>query len=75
VRRDGVDANTWDHVESIYLNTLDRLEAVFRARPFLLGEQPTLSDFGFFASMFRHFSQDPTASDIMRLRAPGVFAW
>ena len=34
-----------------------------------------LVDFGFFASMFRHFSQDPRASDIMRLRAPGVFAW
>lgn len=75
VKKDGVDANTWDHVESIYLNTLDRLEAIFRDRPYLLGERPTLGDFGFFASMFRHFSQDPTASDIMRLRAPGVFAW
>ena len=75
VRRDGVDKNTWDHVESIYLNTLDRLETVFRDRPYLLGERPTLGDFGFFASMFRHFSQDPTASDIMRRRAPGVFAW
>jgi hypothetical protein len=75
VKRDGVDANTWNHVESIYLNTLDRLEAVFSDRPYLLGDQPTLGDFGFFASMFRHFSQDPTASDIMRLRAPGVFAW
>lgn len=75
VKRDGVDANTWDHVESIYLNTLDRLELIFAQRPYLLGERPTLGDFGFFASMFRHFSQDPTASDIMRLRAPEVFAW
>ena len=75
VRRDGVDANTWDHVEAIYLKTLDRLEPIFSSRPFILGEQPTLADFGFFAPMFRHFSQDPTASDIMRLRAPGVFAW
>ena len=75
VTRDGVDANTWDHVESIYLNTLDRLEHIFADRPYLLGHRPTLGDFGFFASMFRHFSQDPTASDIMRLRAPGVFAW
>ena len=75
VKRDGVDSNTWDHVESIYLNTLDRLEAIFATRPYLLGDRPTLGDFGFFASMFRHFSQDPTASDIMRIRAPGVFAW
>ncbi len=75
VRKDGVDANTWDHVESIYLNNLDRLEAIFKDRPFLLGERPTLADFGYFAPMFRHFAQDPTASDIMRLRAPGVFEW
>ncbi len=75
VIRDGVDANTWDHVESIYLDTLDRLEAIFSSRPYLLGSRPTLGDFGFFASMFRHFSQDPTASDIMRLRAPAVFEW
>ncbi len=75
VKRDGVDADSWAHVESIYLNTLDRLEGVFASRPYLLGERPTLADFGLFAPMFRHFSQDPTASDIMRLRAPGVFAW
>ncbi|MEM9624551.1 MAG: glutathione S-transferase C-terminal domain-containing protein, partial [Pseudomonadota bacterium] len=75
VKKDGVDANTWAHVESIYLHTLDRLQAIFATRPFVLGERPTVADFGFFAPMFRHFSQDPTASDIMRLRAPGVFAW
>lgn len=75
VKRDGVDATTWDHVESIYLNTLDRLEAIFATRPYLLGDRPTLGDFGLFAPMFRHFAQDPTASDIMRQRAPGVFAW
>ena len=75
VQRDGVDADTWDHVESIYLNTLERLESIFQNRPYLLGDAPTLADFGFFASMFRHFSQDPTASDLMRLRAPGVFSW
>ncbi len=75
VKRDGVSQATWAHVESIYLNTLDRLEDVFRARPFLLGDRPSLADFGFFASMFRHFSQDPTPADIMRERAPGVFEW
>lgn len=75
VERDGVSAATWDHVEGIYLATLERLEAIFANRPFLLGRAPTLADFGFFASMFRHFSQDPTPAEIMRRRAPGVFAW
>ncbi|MEM8767567.1 MAG: glutathione S-transferase family protein [Pseudomonadota bacterium] len=75
VRKDGVSEETWDHVESIYLNTLAHLERVFAQRPYLLGESPSVADFGLFASMFRHFAQDPTASDIMRAEAPGVFAW
>lgn len=75
VRGDGVTAETREHVESVYLNTLNRLEAIFRAQPFLLGGKPSLADFGFFASMFRHFSQDPTPSLIMQARAPAVFEW
>ena len=75
VKRDGVNPDTWDHVESIYLNTLDRLEVVFANRPYLLGDRPSIADFGLFAPMFRHFAQDPTASNIMRARAPGVFEW
>jgi glutathione S-transferase len=75
VTGDGVSADTRAHVESLYLNTLDRLEAIFRVQPYLLGAKPSLADFGFFASMFRHFSQDPTPSLIMQERAPAVFEW
>ncbi|HXQ21556.1 MAG TPA: glutathione S-transferase family protein [Candidatus Acidoferrales bacterium] len=75
VRGDGVTEGTRSHVESVYLKTLAQLEAVFATRPFLLGEQPTLADFGFFASMFRHFGLDPTPSALMRARAPGVWEW
>lgn len=75
VRGDGVSRDTWDHVEGIYRKSLDQLEAIFARRPYLLGARPTLADFGFFASMFRHFAQDPTASELMRERAPGVYEW
>lgn len=75
VAGDGVTKDTWDHVESIYLNTLDRLQAIFEKQPFLLGGKPSLADFGFFASMFRHFSLDLTPSLIMQQRAPAVFEW
>ncbi len=75
VRGDGVTHATRGHVEGIYLRTLDALERMLQRRPFLLGDAPTLADFGFFASMFRHFGIDPTASAIMRARAPGVYAW
>ena len=75
VRGDCVTAETRTHVESVYLNTLDRLQAIFEKQPFLLGDKPSLADFGFFASMFRHFSLDPTPSIIMQTRAPAVFEW
>lgn len=75
VRGDGVTAATRGHVEGVYLRALEQLSAILAARPFLLGERPTLADFGFFASMFRHFGLDPTPAAIMLERAPRVFEW
>jgi len=75
VRGDGVTAATRAHVEGVYTTCLDHLERLLREQPFLLGGRPCLADFGFFASMFRHFSLDPTPSRIMRDRAPAVYAW
>ena len=72
---DGVNAHTHAHVEGIYLNTLAALEAIFAARPFMLGERPSLVDIGFFGPMFRHFSQDPTPAALMHARAPHTQAW
>lgn len=65
-----------DAMERIYIDMLDVLERHFsRVAPFMLGAKPTLVDFGFAASMFRHFSSDPTPSKIMRDRAPAVYEW
>ncbi|MCO4743397.1 MAG: glutathione S-transferase [Proteobacteria bacterium] len=75
VTHDGVQPDTVAHVEGIYTRTLDTLETILSDRPFLLGDSPSLLDFGFFASMFRHFSLDPTPSRIMRERAPAVYLW
>jgi glutathione S-transferase len=75
VKGDGVTAETRATVEGFYLQTLDALEPVVQRRPFLLGERPTEADFGFFASLFRHFFSDPAPGRIMRERAPGVHEW
>ncbi len=75
VRGDGVDAHTWDHVEGSYLRMLDALEEILQRRPFVLGDVPSLADFGFMGPCFRHFGHDPTPLRIMQNRAPGVFAW
>ncbi|MBX3023549.1 glutathione S-transferase [bacterium] len=75
VAGDGVTPATRAHVERVYTDTLARLEAIVGARPFLLGARPCLADFGFFASMFRHFSLDPTPARLMRDTAPAVYEW
>ncbi|MEH6344804.1 MAG: glutathione S-transferase N-terminal domain-containing protein [Bermanella sp.] len=75
ITKDGVTAQTRDHVESIYLNALKWMEAILTKQDFLLGDKPSLIDFGFMASMFRHYSIDPTPAKIMRDTAPNVYLW
>lgn len=73
--QDGVTKETAPQIEALYLDTLDAMETVLSKRPFLMGERPVEADFGFFGSMFRHFSSDPTPAAIMRARAPHVHLW
>lgn len=75
VVKDGVNDATRPHVDQTYLNALDAMSAMLEHRPFLLGNAPSLADFGMMGPMFRHFGQDPTPADIMRQRAPLVFEW
>jgi glutathione S-transferase len=75
VRRDGVTAATREHVERTAMAAFDGLDAILAERPFLLGERPTIVDFGFVGPMFRHFAQDPTPAELMRQRAPRVYTW
>ncbi len=72
---DGVSADTWDHVEGIYLGTLKHLTGILEKRPYLLGTRPTLVDFSFFGPFFGHFSQDPVSATILRDTAPAVYEW
>jgi glutathione S-transferase len=75
VRGLGVTAANRADVERHYHDELADLERIFRLRPYLFGERPSLADFGYFASMFRHFSIDPTPARIMRNQAPAVYEW
>ena len=46
-----------------------------RERPFMLGERPTIADFGLMGPFWRHFVHDPTPARLMQDRAPAVFEW
>ena len=75
VRGDGVTRRTRAAVERHYELALEGLQASLEQRPFVLGQRPSEADFGFFASMFRHFFCDPTPARIMRAKAPAVVEW
>jgi glutathione S-transferase len=72
---DGVTPDQVPGVEAIFLRTLEQLEAIFRRRPFLLGDRPSLADIGFSGPFFRHFTLDPVPAEIIRQRAPAVWEW
>jgi glutathione S-transferase len=75
LKKDGVTKETEPHIEETYLKNLNSLDLILTDSPYLLGNRPTLVDFGFMGSMFRHFSLDPTPARIMRERAPRVYEW
>ncbi|MBT4159670.1 MAG: glutathione S-transferase family protein [Gammaproteobacteria bacterium] len=75
VLRDGVTEETRGHVESGYRKILTHMSGALSERPFLLGQSPSIADFGLMGPMLRHFGQDPTPADIMRDQAPLVFDW
>jgi glutathione S-transferase len=75
MRGEGITPENRADIERHYLDELADLEQIFQARPFLFGGKPSFADFGYFASMFRHFGIDPTPARLMRDRAPAVYEW
>ncbi|MEO1043465.1 MAG: glutathione S-transferase family protein [Pseudomonadota bacterium] len=75
IRGDGVRRENKAAIEAIYHRTLSALDALLQKQDFLGGDRPSIVDFGFFASMWRHFALDPNPSVIMQETAPNVFAW
>ena len=55
----------------------ERIKLLDRAEEAAGGQAPTVSAIvqAFVGPMFRHFGQDPTPADLMRQRAPRVYAW
>lgn len=72
---DGVNAGNSDAVRDMFYHELDTLEAVFKQQPYLLGSHPSVADFGYFASMYRHFGNDPDSAEVMRRKGPKTYEW
>ena len=75
VLKDGVTPATQSHVEQGYRTALSGMTRMLKDRPYLLGNTPSIADFGLMGPMLRHFAQDPTPQEIMRNEGPYVYEW
>ncbi|HEX4843885.1 MAG TPA: glutathione binding-like protein [Limnobacter sp.] len=72
---DGYNRRTGKRILGQYTDCLATLQPLFEQQPYVLGQRPSLADYGLFGSMFRHFFCDPTPAAIMRAQAPAVHEW
>jgi glutathione S-transferase len=72
---DGMTRENSAQIRDMYPRELESLQAILERQPFLLGSHPSIADIGYFASMFRHFGNDPDPARLMRQTAPAVYEW
>lgn len=72
---DGMTRANQAQIRDIYPQQLAALQTILERQPYLLGSHPSIADFGYFASMFRHFGNDPDPAMLMRQTAPAVYEW
>lgn len=75
VPRLGVTGATIPAVEASYEALLDDLDVHFQRHRFLLGDRPSIGDFGLIGPLYAHLYRDPHPGRLMRERAPAVAAW
>lgn len=71
----GISPETADGIEGAYLHFLKALDTHFAEHKFLLGDRPTIGDFGFFGPLYAHLYRDPYPGQIMQEYAPNVVSW
>lgn len=72
---DGVGKENEGDVRDMLYRELEFLEPLFIEQPYMLGSHPSAADFGYFASMFRHFGNDPESSEVVRRQGPNTHEW
>jgi glutathione S-transferase len=71
----GVSPETIPLIEAAYLELLELLQAHLGEAPYLLGDRPSLADYGLMAPLYAHLARDPHPSLLMKQRAHQVWQW
>lgn len=71
----GITTKTRPAIEQSYMQLLADLEAHFLEYDYLLGNRPSIADFGFIGPFYAHLYRDPYAGKLLRQKAPAVTLW
>lgn len=71
----GVTPATAPLVEQSYCEFLDLFEQHLATARYVLGDRPTLADYGLIGPLFAHLARDPAPSLLMKQRSPRVWRW
>jgi len=75
LKGDGLTKETEPFVKKHYTDMLESMQEILSDSPYLLGDKPSIADFGLFGPMFRHFGLDPAPAKVMIEKAPAVYEW
>jgi len=71
----GITERSAPAVERSYLAFLRDFDAHLAEHSFLLGERPSIGDFGLMGPLYAHLYRDPYSGRVMREHAPRVAEW
>ena len=71
----GVFDTTYALIEKSYAEFLNLYGAHLKESYFLLGDTPTIGDYGLFNPLFAHLARDPKPAYLMKTTAPLVWNW
>ena len=75
VPRLGIREQNIPAIESSYVQLLSDLNTHFEKYDFLLGDKPSIGDFGLIGPFYAHLYRDPAPGKLMRKKAPAVCQW
>jgi glutathione S-transferase len=71
----GAVPDTFELVESLYLELMQKLDQHFADQPYLLGGRPCIGDFGMIAPLYGHLGRDPKPLSLMQTHSIRLFRW
>jgi len=71
----GVYPETYKTIENSYVEFLELFNTHLETTYYLLGNQPTIGDYGLFNPLYAHLARDPKPAHLMKTSAPLVWNW